>query len=380
MLTHLTRQNDQTLLSAIDPKSLNVTLDKGVNARIALSANRKFITLIPRETWAGPKGGVLDVHVRCDIRTGLRRLGLKFFWGKKSHSFSGRFQFKIPPVPERGAGFPYQIPEKPGDPATVFEFSRLACPHPTMLPSYNQIGFDSLHYLAVLVGGSEGRVLVWVVPGRLDEATGRTLVDPGLSDVHVMEMDYKDGLVTFFNYHGFAISFVGSWDMPFGLYRIAAQADAATGQFSGPAALNAEILCDDIKFYGKFLKLSGMSDMKTGLMHICGAMDIGVWKGTPAAGENCAITLSAEAGQVRAAFTGAQTRARDHVWGIMLVDSASERPVHINYARKTRQETDSRGNITAIVLDCTGVRLPESVTALVMQDTCMIHKQSLGKA
>ena len=52
-----------------------------------------------------------------------------------------------------GGALPLPVPAAPGDPAGVWELSRLAAPLPTILPSYNQIGFDSLHYLVGLVEG-----------------------------------------------------------------------------------------------------------------------------------------------------------------------------------------------------------------------------------
>ena len=52
---------------------------------------------------------------------------------------------------------PLPVPQKPGDPAGVWEVSRLSLPLPTILPSYNQIGFDSLIYFVGLVEGSAPR-------------------------------------------------------------------------------------------------------------------------------------------------------------------------------------------------------------------------------
>ncbi|MCG8619164.1 MAG: PQQ-binding-like beta-propeller repeat protein, partial [Desulfobacterales bacterium] len=57
MLAHMVRSNGRTLLSAIDGKSLAVIIDGKPDARISLSADKRFITLIPKETWTGPEGG-----------------------------------------------------------------------------------------------------------------------------------------------------------------------------------------------------------------------------------------------------------------------------------------------------------------------------------
>ena len=63
-------------------------------------------------------------------------------------------------------------------PGTAWEVSRLALPLPTILPSYNQIGFDSLHYLVGIVesdatgGASPG----WPAPSSTP--TTSTVIDP----------------------------------------------------------------------------------------------------------------------------------------------------------------------------------------------------------
>lgn len=383
MLSHLVRKDGKTLLSAIDGKSLEVTVAGSPDARIALSANKKFIILIPGETWTGQEGGVLDIHVRCRVRTRLKRIGLKFFSGNRTHEFDGRFRMGVASREAAGQAIPYEIPKKPGDPATVLEISRLSCPSPTMLPSYNQIGFDSLHYLAVMVAGTGTRAVLWVVPGRLDGHTGNTLVDPALADVHVMEMAYDNGLVTLYNYDGFEISFVGSWDMPFGLYRMAFRVDPATGRPVKPAALSAVIRCDDIRFYGRFLKLTGMSDMKTGRMHICGGLNLDIWDGgdnacAHACANACAhsgdraeegLSLTIEATRAVARFETPCFRTGDHVWGILMLDTCKGRPIPLNYARKTLVETDGRGLVTEIILDYGDNIVAGPVRGLVMQDT-----------
>ena len=381
MLTHMVRENDKTLLSAIDIKSLKVSFANDRQARVNVSANRKFITLIPKETWTGPEGGLLDIHIQCDFITRLKRLGLKFFGGKKSNSHVGGFKFQVAPYKELKNGpdklpMPFDIPKKPTDPSIVFEISRLCCPNPTMLPSYNQIGFDSLHYLAGIVENPGPNAILWVVPGRLDEATGKTVVNPALKDVYVLNMAYDNGLLTLYNYEGFMLSFVGSWDMPFALYRIATRVDQQTGKILKKGALNAVAQCDKIKLYGKFLKLMGMSDIKTGLMHICGGLNLDLWNPGQVTGPLIEghVDLKIGKSSASATFYNCRLKTKDHVFGILLINAGTNQHIAANYARKTIVEKDSLGFATAITLEYDEIVLSGKIRGYVMVDTYPVFK------
>jgi hypothetical protein len=69
------------------------------------------------------------------------------------------------------ATFPIAVPSAPGNPAGVWEMYRLAAPHPTILPSYDQIGFDSLHFLIGIVSAITGADTAVINPPR--GVTGR---------------------------------------------------------------------------------------------------------------------------------------------------------------------------------------------------------------
>ncbi len=381
MLTHTVRKDNKTLLSAVDIKSLKVSFGKKIHARVNVSANRKFITLIPKETWTGPEGGLLTIRIQCDLITRLRRFGLKFFGGRKTNSHEGEFKFQVAPYKKLANGpdkitMPYDIPKTPTDPSTVFEISRLCCPSPTMLPSYNQIGFDSLHYLAGMVEDKGSDAILWVVPGRLDEATGKTVVNPNLKDVYVLYMAYESGLLTLYNYDGFMLSFVGSWDMPFALYRIATRVDPQTGQVLKKGALNAVTQCDKIKMYGKFLKLMGMSDIKTGLMHICGGLNFKLWntKGMRSPIVEGRVELKIGNNTAIAKLSNCRLKTKDHVFGILLINARTNRHIAANYARKTRVKTDRLGFATAIILEYEKIVLSRDIRAYVMVDTYPVFK------
>ena len=135
------------------------------------------------------------------------------------------------------------MPAAPGDPAGVWELSRLAAPLPTILPSYNQIGFDSLHYLVGLVeGDGDGGAIAWVVGGRLAEGENRTVVDPATRVLFPLEVRHDGGLLTLINEAGFAIEFNGI-RIPFELFRVATARRRHAAHALDSPALNALTPC-----------------------------------------------------------------------------------------------------------------------------------------
>jgi hypothetical protein len=243
---------------------------------------------------------------------------------------------------------PYAVPDQDDGRSTVFEATRFSMPNPTMLPSWNQIGFDSLHYLMGTVARRGGSTLVWVIGGRLEN--GRTVVDPGLQLRFPLLLAWDRGLLTLRNDDGFKINFVGSWDMPMASYRVSARADA-DGNIVGPASLGATALCDDIAFYGRGLKLMGLSEFDTGKMTVAGGLNLGVWKvldGAAGQGfESARFGSSARKANVR--LNGTALRADAHVYSLLLTDE-NDRPLPLYYTRNTRVEVDSRGLVTGVTL------------------------------
>src|SRR5205085_114276 len=97
------------------------------------------------------------------------------------------------------------IPNSVGDPSSTFELSRLAAPLPTILPSYNQIGFDSLHYLVGLVEGTPEHAIGWLAGARVVEGASETTIDPATQALFPVEITLQDGLLTLRNSNGFRL-------------------------------------------------------------------------------------------------------------------------------------------------------------------------------
>ena len=378
-LSLMVRESGDTVLTALDRDSIDVDISGSPAVEVSVAANGRFLSIVPREYWTGSGGGDIAVRVRGRYTRDLARFGLKFFGGRRGGSFDQSFAFHVPPRGPSAA--PLAAPDAPSSGQAAFEFSRLAAPNPTMLPSWNQIGFDSLHYLAGVVrtlpagaAPGTGRYLVWVVGGKAGE--GGAAVDPSLGTRYPLVLERDGDLLTFHNYDGFKISFVGSWDMPFGLFRIAAKVPgggaggAAGGAAEGGAAsasFSAVALCDEIRFYGLGLKLMGMTEADTGRMTVAGGMKLAPWKGPQPVSVNAHFAV--EAGSAKARLEGGTLAAKDHVYSLLLVDEATGDPLPLYYSRDTQVECDTTGAVTAVSVSFREGQVAGKVRAYLMVDT-----------
>ncbi len=363
------REKGDTVLSAIDRDSLKISVSGNPNMAVNVAANRRFVTLSPKEAWTSPVGGTLKVVLKGTYTVKMSRFGLKFFGGSRGGTFNMTHSFKV--LPRTVGAMPYRVPRADGDPSACFEISRSAAPNPSMLPSWNQIGFDSLHYLAGAVEGRGNRAVFWVIGGKLDGATGKTMVNPELEARYPLILDYDGGLITFFNYDGFKINFIGSWDMPFGLYRIASRADSASGAVLKRAAFNAVALCDDIEFYGKGLKLMGMSEFDTGRMAVYGGMNLGLWgTGNAARPDGIGRTaFTADETSASVVICGGTLRKGAHVYSLFLVDNATGKPLPLYYTKRTMVEAFRDGTVKKVTVTYDRGQVRGTVRAYYMVDT-----------
>lgn len=364
--TLFVRENNDTTKAVIDRDALKVAVSGDPRMHVEVSGDGQFLTLIPRETWTGPEGGVIRVDIDGSYQTKLRRFGLKFFGGSPGGSLAQGFDFRV--APRADVASPLVVPRGPGDRATVFELSRFAAPNPTMLPSWNQIGFDSLHYLGGVVEGTPERALVWVVAGRAHE--GHTFVDPTMELRFPLVVEYDRGLLTFYNDDGFKINFVGSWDMPFGFYRASTALDPRTGAIRTSAALNAVAHCNELEYYGNFLKLMGMADMRSGHMPVFGGLDVSVHEdAAAAAAEIGSVSFSRDESTATATISGGSLRKADHVFSLLLVDASSGRALPLYYTKRTEVRANADGEVTSVSIAFDDLEDPGELRAYYLVDT-----------
>ncbi len=362
------RKKGDTVLAAIDKETLKVSFSGGKEGKVNVSADRKFITIIPREKWTGSEGGILTINLKGTFITEMSRIGLKFFGGSEGGIYDQTFTFKI--NARKNIPMPYKIPAKQGDASSMFVLSRLAAPSPAILPSWNQIGFDSLHYLYGIVEGKGDNAVLWGVRGKLEGKDKKTVVDTAMNDRFPLMLNHDNGLLTLFNYEGFLLDFNGTWDMPYAFYRLAAPVDTK-GKLTKRPALNAIARCDEIEFYGKFLKLTGMSEFDTGLMYIYGGSNLDIYgKGfTRGPGTPGDVSFSTSDRAVSITVKEGTLKKNAHVYGLLLIDTKTGKPVSANYAGKTTVTSDASVIVTGVTLQLDDDSFTGSARIYYMVDT-----------
>ncbi len=138
--TLLVRAAGRTQLDILDSASLSVTVTPSVPVTLALAGDGKFVTITPTTGFTPDANGNVTVALAGNYLTDLTRTGLKLSGGTVGGAVSGTFTFALGTPGAYPLAAP--IPTQPGDPAGIFEMSRISLPLPTILPSYNQIGFD----------------------------------------------------------------------------------------------------------------------------------------------------------------------------------------------------------------------------------------------
>jgi outer membrane protein assembly factor BamB len=361
------RAAGDTVLAHIDAASTTVMTNPAVPIRTEVSGDRKFVTIVPLAPWAPEAGGALSVTVSGQYLVNPTRNGLRFSGGDVGGSFAQTFDFAVRAVASDDT-LPLPVPAAPGDPAGVWELYRIAAPLPTILPSYNQIGFDSLHYLIGLVeGGVPGHAIAWVVGGKLAEGSNTTVVDPATRVLFPLEVTHDGGALTLVG-TGFAIEF-NLIRLPFEFFRIATRVDAQGNALASPA-LNVSAVCGGITFYGQFLQQLGFCNPQTDVLTVFGGAELRPHAGGVATAPTGVGTVDfvASATGVTATLTGTTLRADTQSVALLLVDAATGKPVPLDYGFATARTTGSTGLIETVTVPFGTTPPPSTARAYLMVD------------
>ncbi len=365
--TLFVREGGNTKIAAIESDSIVVTTNSGTEISADVSGDRRYITVIPKTPWVGDVGGTIQVRVRGNYLDDLTfREGLRFtFRPGVGGTFDETFTFDVPARSE--TPFPFPVAGAPGDDTGIVELYRIAAPLPTILPSYNQIGFDSIHYLIGLVEGDGNDMIAWGVGGTLN-GEGQTIVNPGSRVRFPLMFRWDNGALTMINEEGFTIEFNG-FPLPFQYFRVATTLDATGNALHSPW-LNAKTICDEITFYGEFLDLLGFCNIQTGLLDVVGGAEFrpfgdGTQSAPPGLGT---IELTRNPDDITATLSGTTLQSDQHNFGILILDAETGVPIRLNYTERT-EHSPASGIVQSVTLDLTEVdSFPTPLRAYLMVD------------
>jgi outer membrane protein assembly factor BamB len=334
-LSLIARKGGDTELAVLDTNGLKVTVDPPAPITVEVSADRRFVVITPDSHFAGGDTDDVTLHVTGTYLVDPDRDGLKLTGGKPGGAIDQTFKLTL--AAANPAPYALAVPAPgPGgsDAATALEMYRLAAPLPTVLPSYNQIGFDSLHYLVGVVEGTAGHYVAWVVGGRLDDQN-HTIVDPASKGVFALEVDYRDGAMTLRNDAGFSLEAMSA-TLTFEKFRVSARV-ASDGTVPGDPAFVVSTKCQDVQLYGPFLGTLGLCNPDTDTLLVSGGLLVRPYQGgvQHAPTGVGAAAFSVDAGAVHATLTGSTLKTTEHKLGLLLVDDATGKPLALDYGLGT---------------------------------------------
>ena len=258
----------------------------------------------------------------------------------------------------------------------ALELSRLALPLPSLLPSVNQIGFDSYDLIAGTLAKGGGRVLLWVIGARQGR-NGSAVPDPNGNFAFPLSGTYRGGEVLL-NASQVNLQFsfgpvpIRSLD-----FRGRLRED---GRFAPGASVYGQVSCASVPNYSVYLYVAGVCNPDDTLASYGTFLSHGYDRGganvRPQGVHAGDVTLRAPTaiadGEAIARLEldrGARFRSGKHLASILLVDADTATPVSLDYRSLTTPVTDERGDIREVRLRIpAGTQLPARLQAYVIAD------------
>jgi outer membrane protein assembly factor BamB len=348
------------------------------------AAPESFVSASPRfDFTAEPSGDGHFLHIAPSgfLRPDTRyRLRVRAPWSGDGRlgRVADTIRFRTAPVVRKGP------PLKVGrDRVSAFRFARMAVPLPPILPSLNQIGFDSYELVvgALAVGRpnarGEGRLLLWAVSTRRD-GDGVPVADSGGAFAFPLEGRYRHDSVLL-SQSGLNLTF-SFGEVPMRRFDLRMQLDGNLRVRPG-ATLYAEVFCPEVPVYGPALIAIGLCNadrkLPAGGTFITERYDrrgpanrrppgVGVGKVSierPAAAAPGRVVARLELKR------GARFPAARHAGGLLLSDAATGKVVALDYEKALSELVDRRGNIRRVRLRIpSGTALPKRLRVHVIAD------------
>jgi outer membrane protein assembly factor BamB len=359
VLSLVVRAGGRDQLAVIDPSQLNVTFDPPATTTNTVSGDGKFVVIVPSQPFTAAADGTVGLTVQAGVLGNLSRVGLKLSGGSPAGSAMLQFRAKL--------NAPSAASVALTAPGTTWQMSRLALPLPTLLPSYNQIGFDSLHYLISLVEGDATHGVAWMIGAKLAADQNRTVIDPATQALVPLAYSVAGGYLTLESL-GTVTVVVTSAAIPLSTFRLSTALDA-TAAPQTTLHVSGSAKCAPIPTYGLYLQALGLCNAQTDLVTVSGAANLALFTDVAAPSGVGTVVFAATTDAVTATVTGSSLKLAEHVVSLLLVDAASGAPVSLDYGTTSTRTADASGLLTGASVPIKGKMVPGSVRAYLMIDT-----------
>ena len=296
-------------------------------------------------------------------------------------------RFRTAPVGRKGP--PLAVRRESVD---AFSFSRMAVPLPPILPSLNQIGFDSYDMAigALEVGKpdarGEGELLLWAVSTRRD-GRGIPVADSNGAFAFPLQGRYRhDSLLL--SQSGLNLTF-SFGEVPMRRFDLRMQLDRELRAKPG-ATLYSEVFCPEVPVYGPALIAIGLCNAERKLPASGTFITRRYDRRGPAnrrprgvAIRDVTLTRPSAGSPGRAVARlslgrGASLPAARHAGGLLLTDAATGEVVPLDYEKSLSEGVDGDGDIAEIRLRIPPeALLPERIRVFVIADVFPLGARQL---
>jgi outer membrane protein assembly factor BamB len=362
---------------------LDVLVEPPVELQTEISADGRFLYLRPQGFLSPGHEYRLKISGSC-YQGGLRLGNLALLVNPRpSTRFQEEFHFRVPASP--AATFPLL---ESSESLPALEWTRLAAPLPTMLPSLNQIGFDHMDWIMIPVASSptgpdeQGKMVIWATGAQRDENM-RPLPDPGSEFTLVFNgrCQGSDFILTARNFN-LAITGIR---IPFNLFELRGRL-GEDGITRSPAAW-ADTQALSIPTFGPYLVIAGLANNWLQKLLVYGTFITRAYraavKPSPSlsvAAIRCQLPSRQAPGWVEATFSpGSVLLASCHRAGLVLVDEQRMEAVPLDYHASLSTVSDEAGLVRSVRLALPqGMKLPETTIAYVIVDAAVVRKDKIG--
>lgn len=362
------RDKGASTLAIIDSAKLAVTVTPPSDVTVDVSGDGKFLTIAPKTAFAPDASGNVKVDIAAPYLVDSKRTGLALSGGTPGGTATGSWTFQLNAAAASGP-LPLPVPTAASGPQGVWELRRVALPLPTVLPSYNQIGFDSLHYLMGLVEQSGSHGIAWMIGAKRNEGSDVTVADPASGALIPLEVLWDGGRLTLTDESAVSLEIMNAV-IPFRTFRVSARL-AADGTSTAGARLTGTTICKDVQLYGSFLEQLGLCNPQTDVLAVSGAAELAPWTSSPATAPSGVgtPTFTIDANQAKATFVGSSIKPSEHLVSILLVDASTSKPVTASYGIDTKRTAAADGTLAEVSLALHGAAVPAQLRAYLMVDT-----------